>query len=433
MARPKVAKITDIGETYCNRHRDQLIFSRSGWYVWNGKIWELCHDQVQSKTFWDILVEYKEIDGQTPSLSKKRSLADYVKAQLFVPDGQLDAFTGLVNLQNGIFNLEDGNLYPHNPDYYMTTILPFEYDASAKAPFWEHYVETTFTKPRDKTYDPELVEFVQEAMGYSLTTDVSHHVTFWAYGEGANGKGVLFHVLEQLAGDTATPLNVGMLHREQYQLAMLAGKNVALCSEASASDNLVEDALIKALVAGDTMMVRQIRREPFELQPTVKLWWSMNKLPAVSDTSKGFWRRVRIIPFNRTFEGAEKIIDLKEKLDQELSGIFNWAMAGLRRLRNQGDFTLPRQVEIATARYQKESNPVQLFVEDECRIDDDLQVQSSDIYRAYSNWCDDNGFRRQSIKNFKIEMERLGYYSKRLSSGSFFEGLELKNQSFSGW
>ncbi len=177
---------------------------------------------------------------------------------------------------------------------------------------------------------------------------------------------MLFHVLEDLAGTSATPFNVNLLKRDRYQLADLAGKRIALCSEANSWDNVVEDGDVKALIAGDRMNVRQIREKPFTLEPKVKLWWSMNRLPAVVDTSGGFWRRVMVIPFNRSFERHERILNLSEQLHDELPGIFNWAMAGLQRLRNNGGFSIPQQVADQTAEYQHESNIVQLFVEDEC-------------------------------------------------------------------
>ena len=333
------ATVDEMGCIYAARNQGKLMRSRGRWWVWSGKVWESYHDLSQSAEFWKLLREFRARDGQRPTLSIKHGVEDYVKANLHVDEKQLDCYDNLINLQNGVYNLDDGNLYPHDPSYHMTTILPFDYNPVAQRTFWDLYVLSTFTKPRSLDYDPELAEFVQEAIGYSLTTNIEHHVTFWCYGEGANGKGVLFHVLEQLGGTAAMPLNVGLLKREQYQLSMLAGKRIALCSEASATDNLVEDALVKSLVGGDTMMVRQIRQEPFELRPTAKLWWAMNELPAVSDTSEGFWRRVRVIPFNQTFDGTSKMLDLKDKLDLELSGIFNWAMAGLRLLRNRGKFS----------------------------------------------------------------------------------------------
>jgi len=424
----KVATVTDIGRDYYARHQTNLVYSRGSWWTWTGTVWEPVHEIAQRYEFWRLMEEFEQKDGQSPSLGKVTAVQDYVRSRLFVPEAEMDAYPSLVNLQNGIYNLEDGNLYPHNPDYRLTTILPFQYDPTAKADLWQMYLMTTFVKPRTREHDRELAEFVQEAIGYSLTTDISQHVTFWCLGEGANGKGVLFHVLEELAGTASMALNVGLLRREQYQLAMLAGKRIALCSEAGATGNLVEDALVKSLVAGDTMNVRQVYKEGFELRSTAKLWWSMNELPSVADTSEGFWRRVRVIPFNRTFSDNERILDLKDKLDLELSGIFNWAMDGLRRLRQRGHFVEPLQVQVATAQYRKESNPVALFVEEMCQAGPGLEAQSSVLYGAYRDWCLENTFRPHSSKNFKKDMERLGFMHRSGMHFKMYDGIDLLQQ-----
>lgn len=425
----KVSTLADIGRQYCARVQNQLIYARGGWWEWNNVVWVKRHEMEQKREFWKLLEEFHEKDGQSITLAKRIAIQDYVQTRLFIPEEQLDAQVDLINLANGVYNLKDGNIYPHRPDYYMTTLLPFAYDPAARCNMWTLYLHTTFTKPRSTEHDPELAEFVQEAVGYSLTTDITQHVTFWCVGEGANGKGVLFHVLEQLGGSATMALNVGLLSREQYQLALLAGKRIALCSEASSTHNLVDDATIKALIAGDTMQVRQIRQEPFELHPTAKLWWAMNELPAVADTSEGFWRRMRVVPFNRSFTEDERILDLKEKLDQELPGIFNWAIAGLRRLHNAGQFSHPHQVQVSTARYRQEANPVQLWVDEQCNVDPALWGRATTLYTAYKNWCTDNTFKPHSSRNFRREMERLHFWHTRRMNGYHYAGIDVKPSS----
>jgi putative DNA primase/helicase len=218
---------------------------------------------------------------------------------------------------------------------------------------------------------------------------------------------------------------VSLLKRDRYQLADLAGKRVALCSEASSWDNVVEDGDVKALVAGDRMNVRQIRERPFVLTPKVKLWWSMNKLPAVADTSDGFWRRVMVIPFNRSFARHERILDLKDMLFNELAGIFNWAMEGLQRLQANGQFTIPAQVAQQTQEYQAESNIVKLFIDDECKEDDAEEVKSSALYNAFKDWCRQNGYKAYSSRSFKRELETLAFFAVRRASGVYYQGLSL--------
>lgn len=428
----KIATHTQIADTFINRHAADTIFTRGAWHKYSNGVWIEMHTLESDREIWDLLREFEGTGHIRPTDSIHRSVKKCIKAQMYTPVELIDGYTHLTNLANGVYNTEDGNLYPHEPSHYFTTQLPFEHIENFPANYWAMYLQSTFVKPRSRTTDPELIEFLQEAMGYSLTTDVSHHCTFWCHGTGANGKGVLFHVLEQLGGSATVPLNVGLLKREQYQLAMLAGKRIALCSEASASNNLVEDALIKALVAGDSLNVRMVYRDPFILHPTVKLWWSMNELPAVADTSDGFWRRVKVLPFNRQFSEDEQIRDLKEKLSLELPGIFNWCMAGLRRLRARGKFVVPNQVDIATASYRKSSNPIKLFIDSECTIDESDKgycESSSVLYSAYKSWCHNNGFKHRSSQRFKTEMEKLKFFYGRTSNGRVYKGLILSSGS----
>jgi putative DNA primase/helicase len=417
---------TEMAREYIARRWEDTTYMRSAWYRYDAGVWLKQHDLALEQEVWNLLEEYEHDQRCRPTATIHSSVAKRIRARLFVPDEQVDHAQNLINLTNGVYNLDDGILYAHKPDYYLTTQLPFDYTPRAEAPLWDLFVFTTFVKPNSTEHDPELASFVQEAMGYSLTTSVEHHVSFWCFGEGSNGKGTLFHVLKGLAGSAAIPLNVGLLRREQYQLADLAGKRVAMCSEAGATDSLVEDALVKALIGGDLMQVRQIHRPPFSLQPMAKLWWAMNKLPAVADTTYGFWRRMRVIPFNRQFKEQERILDLKPRLTQEFPGIFKWAMEGLKRLLDRGRFVIPSQVKQATDKYEKESNPVALFIEDVCIVGKDKRIQSSILYSNYKDWCKNNGYRALSRVRFKAEMERLGYFAKRLSAGVFFEYVTLK-------
>jgi len=421
---------TQLGWDYLMSHQDTM-YSRGQFYRYHEGVWEPIHDLLIARELWRLL-KTKEVSkdghpGIRPTRDMKNSVWDYVRGEQFVPEDSLDANENLVNLKNGIYNLETQELMPHDPHQYLTTQLPFAYDAQAQAITWQMYLMSTLVKPRSVDFDQELAEFVQEAVGYSLTTSVCHHVTFWCYGEGANGKGVLFHVLEQLGGTACMSLNVGLFKRELYQLADLAGKRIALCSEAGATQNLVEDAYIKMLVSGDTMNVRQIRKDPFLLKPMVKLWWAMNELPPVADTSEGFWRRVMVIPFNRQFATNERILDLKERLDAELPGIFNWAMQGLKRLRDRGRFVLPAQVTKSTQEYRQDANPVALFIADECYTGKGLSGQSSALYSTYKDWCFDNNYKPHSSRNFKHEMERLGYHYKPEPAYRTFTGVTLKD------
>lgn len=424
--RKKQVTYPDIARDYISRYPDTM-YSRGQWYRYGFGVWSPIHDLKIENEMWELLEDYKK--DIEPSINSVHNVQSKVRSSIFVDEKFLDNDDQLINLQNGTYSLELRTLLTHDKSRCLTTQLPFDYDGLALAPYWTRYLETTFVDKQGKP-DADLIARVQEAIGYSLTTDIRYHVTFWCYGEGANGKGVLFYILEQLAGSSAIPFNVDLLHREQYQLADLAGKRIALCPEAD-TNSMVEDAIIKALVAGDSLQVRQIRREPFTLRPTVKLWWSMNKLPTVTDTSVGLWRRLMMIPFYADFEHRDRykrIDDLKERLKDELPGIFNWAMNGLARLNSNGAFTPSKLVDELTTNYREEANTIATFVSETCDIDKTYNVGSDTIYKRYREWCADNGYKAYNVRNFKVEMERLKFFYRRTNLARVYDGLRLKGQ-----
>lgn len=408
--------------------REMTIYTRGEWHRYKDGVWSPIHELAIGK---EVVLSIKQCalgnkgirltDGMASSVER------LVKKQLFVEEDKMDADPNLINLKGGVYNLETGTLMPPDPKHYMTTQLPFKYDPNAVAPKWSDYVKSTFVQPRSEDTDQELIDFVQEAVGYSLTTSVKYHKTFWCLGSGANGKGVLFHILFALGGDSAVPFNAGILRREQYQLADLQGKRVALCAEVEASQNLVSDGWIKMIVGGDPIQVRQIRERAIRMNPTVKLWWSMNVRPAVVDTSDGFWRRVLLIPFNRKFKPDEQNLDLKDELSEgELPGVFLWAMAGLKRLNDRGKFAPPPQVVILTQMYRNESNPLVGFIEASCRVGSKFEAPAGLLYAKYKEWCINFTYRPKNVVKFKREMELLGHDHERKRAGSFYAGLELK-------
>lgn len=418
----------EIARMYTNDqgHIDDTLYARSDFHRYENGVWKILPETFFQKEVKGLL-EYLEnkYDGSFTS-GQQSSICEFIRQEIAKSDNKLDSNQNLINLKNGTFCIERHQLLPHKPEDYLTTQLPFDYDAYEMCPTWIWFLRTSLVQEGPTVFgewehDQKLIDFVQEAIGYSLTANMTFHKMFWCIGEGSNGKGVLFHILDALGGSAATAFNLDMLNQSwnTYHLAELAGKRLIYCTEVRRDFDFSGDAMLKAVTGGDKIQVRRIREQPFEMQSIGKLWISLNDFPHVKDTSHGFWRRVSVIPFNRTFSENEADPDLKDKLMDELPGIFNWAMAGLKRLYKNGKFTESDQVVEYTAKYQKESNTIALFVEDECIVDmDDENVYTTitPLYQKYKGWCQNNGYRNYSRKNFKRELERLGHKESRESN-----------------
>jgi putative DNA primase/helicase len=63
-------------------------------------------------------------------------------------------------------------LQPHTPETFITRIAPVTFDPTATCPAWEHFLQEVFAGER------AMVEFLQRAIGWSLTGVVQEHALF---------------------------------------------------------------------------------------------------------------------------------------------------------------------------------------------------------------------------------------------------------------
>ena len=213
----------------------------------------------------------------------------------------------------------------------------------------------------------------------------------FAYGGGANGKGTLMNTLAWLLGDYADDLPFSALELHERagipnDIAKIVGKRFVTSSESGETRRLNE-ARVKALTGRDPITARFLHREYFTFQPDAKFWLATNQKPLVRDTSLGFWRRIHLIPFTRSF--AEKPnLQLKDKLRDEGSGVLARAVRGCLAWQ-QGGLNPPPVVREATSAYQAESEPLARFLDARCFVEAGATARSGELHDAYLKWCGD--------------------------------------------
>jgi putative DNA primase/helicase len=290
----------------------------------------------------------------------------------------------LLGVKNGVIDLRTGRLRPGMPEDRITMTCPVVYDSSATCPRWEQFLRQIFGD------DPELISYIQCAVGYSLTADVSEQCIFLAFGEGANGKSTFLKTISRVLGDYSRNLpfsafEIGGRSSIPNDIAALVGKRIVTSVETNEATRLNEGR-IKALTGGDAITARYLYAEFFTFQPVAKFWLAFNDKPRVVDNSHGFWRRIRLIPFVHTFNGKQADKHLDQKLIAEAPGILNWAIKGALEWRKTGLVT-PAVVEMSTVEYREESNSVAMFIDDCCCIEAGCWVSSGDLFAAYCIWA----------------------------------------------
>lgn len=326
-----------------------------------------------------------------------------------------------INLKNGVFNLRSLELLPHNRDDMFTYCLDYEYDPAADCPQFKKFISEVLVKDGTIETDWSLVKLFQELLGYSLTPHVKREVMVWMFGEGGNGKSVAISVIEGLLGPMSMSIDfqtVGM--PGNYDLADIPGKRVLFSTEAERNKFMAE-GYIKRIVTGDTINTRPIYGSTIRFKSTAKIWWSMNDKPLIRDTTDSMWRRMKLIPFLRKFEeGKNADPELTAKLLAELSGILNWALDGLVRLKVDGKFTHSDAADEAKRQYREEANPVAQWLNTQTIRTSGPNTLQGALFRNYMEWCGQQNEKPISSTQFSKDLKRLKVLSERKAAGQMY-------------
>lgn len=329
--------------------------------------------------------------------------------------------TESLNLANGTLDLRSLELLPHDRQDLFTYCLDYAYDSAATCQRWEQFLREVLVKEGTTETDQDLVSLLQELIGYSLTTQTKYQVMIWMSGEGSNGKSVAIAIIKALLGPMAVSVDFQTLGTPgNYDMADIPGARVLFSLESEKGVGISEKH-IKSIVTGDPMKTRPIYGSPIDFVSTAKIWWAMNDKPVIKDTTNAIWRRMKLIPFYRTFEeGKDADPDLLEKLRAELPGILNWAIKGLTRLTVNKKFTGSETSNTAKQQYREQSNPVAQWINTmTVRTDFPATLQAA-LYANFKSWCIDNGERVVTSTQFGLDLKRLKIDSKHRNTGNMY-------------
>lgn len=383
------------------------------WLTWDGHRWVEDHTGEvirRAKAVVDSMLT--EIATTHDSDDRKRLAAHWLRSQAAprieasarlaatepgvpVTIAEFDADPWALNTNSGVLDLRTGRLADADRRQLVTKLAPVAVDDTATCPTWEWFVDWAMCS------DADLVAFTQRAVGYSLTGKVDEQCLFFCHGHGDNGKSTFLNVLERLLGEYAAAAEPDLLlatthERHPAGMADLLGRRLVVVQEIDEGRRLAE-AIVKQLTGGDTIKARRMRENFFDFRPTHKLWMAANHRPQVRGTDHAIWRRIRMIPFAAQVAEHDKDPALPERLERELAGILQWALAGLQEWRRIG-LAPPSSVLAATAEYRVEQDHIGRFIEECCQLADDVCVAAKDLRPVYERWCAENGERPWSAK-----------------------------------
>lgn len=298
----------------------------------------------------------------------------YAERETFNPKGKLC-------LENGILDLETLTVSPHDPGVPFTYRMPVSYGPKATCPTFERFISEVIPKEEER-------EKVRRLFGYCLEPGNPYQTAFLAVGDGNNGKTTAWCLLRDLLGpESVSSETLQSLCEGRFGTYSLWGKLANICTDIPASP-IRYTGTFKMLTGGeDSVRAERKFADAFFFTNPAKLVFSANDLPPIeNDRSYAFWRRWVTIEFPVDLTGKEDR-DLPEKLRAELSGVLNWALEGLRRLREEGGFpTTPGGLK---EEWRRRSEPLYWFVSEQVEVDPNAETTKEDFYQAYAEFVTD--------------------------------------------
>lgn len=465
--------LSDLGnaERYMDTYAGDLLYvDESGkWRGFNGKHWaDTIKDRELHKRVVKVLREIwqeaqqcrpedaaevrkwakKSEEKATISAAKSLLLSECaVSIQDFDRRG---AEADTLNLANGTLNLETFELRPHAKEDMLSKFSPVVYDPAATCPNWLRHLEWAIP-------DPDTRETIQRYFGYALTSETREQKMLCFYGsKGRNGKGVIVRVMERVLGyDDKNPGTSEYSYAQSApasllldgkrgpndaspDMARLVGKRFVALQETEPGQKFSESRL-NGLTGGDTISARLLHQNYFEFTPVAKYVLCTNNRPEVANDNPATWRRLFLVNFPNTIsdEARDADPDYETRIQDELSGILNWLLEGLRKWRTEGTLKISDAIRADTAAYRAEQDWFGQFMADCLEEREAHLVSAAAAYAVYQKWAQDAGQgvlaqrRFRSLLGTKIET----LYTKKAGNPSewYYGGLAFRDGVLQGF
>ena len=331
-----------------------------------------------------------EIAAKLKSTKKKSTAIAALKGvrEVIITPEDLDTHNNLLNVLNGVVDLETGKLYRAAPELLLTQQARACYQQGYRNEIVDGFLRSILP-------DEETLAGLLRFLGYAATGMCSEEKALFCNGGGGNGKGTLTKTLMHLFGDYAATLKssaVLLMSKTQdagaatTELNPLEKCRVAIIEELPQGGRL-DVAKFKNLTGSDLIPARKLRQEQINIEPHFSPILSGNYLPELSDTrDPGLKRRLLNITFDQTFTGKERDPNLKSKLstDEALSGLLSLVVAEAISWYKHG-LIISSAMEQATKDYLEENDFIAEFISEHCIRDARLSIPRKDFLDRLKN------------------------------------------------
>lgn len=381
-------------------------------FVWNEKYYEQNGKSIaENRTNFYLEDLYSD--------HRRKEVISCIKTNGYVNRDDLKPPEHLIPLENGIYNRETKKLIPHSPEYYFLHCLPIKYNRKAKIKKIKTFLENLLTV--------EDIPVIQQFFGDCLQSSYKYKKALMLVGPTDTGKSQILSLLGKFLGEkNVSHVALYDLCKDRFSAIDLYGKLANICADIDATGIRATKVFLMA-TGGDILRGQKKHQDAFNFRNHAKLVYSCNAIPESENKSSAYYNRWLVVECNNVIPKEEQIPYFFESIstEEELSGLFNWALEGLQLLET-GGYLEHRSLEDVKEFMEKHRKPIPEFASDFIEPDKDGEITKELLYNKYCEFCIFHGYPRKQNNVFSREI-------KAYLPMGFDEGQSRKKKSKRVW
>jgi P4 family phage/plasmid primase-like protien len=340
-----------------------------------------CREGCETKT---LEFRFRDAANLSGVLKKARGLLE-VPHDYFASD-----LTKFIPCANGMLRLKDKTLLPFSPAYRRRNKLAVPFDPAAKCPL---FIETLMRQ----ALDGDELDLLQRWCGLALIGENLAQRILILTGTAGGGKGTFIRVLNGIVGEINLASLRTQLLGERFELGRFLGRT--LLYGADVPENFLNQrgaSILKSLTGYDpvTLEFKNSNESPSIICKFNIVVTCNSRLTVHLEGDTDAWRRrLAIIEYHKP-KPDKVIADLDKRiLTSEASGVLNWMLAGLDKLRaDDWQLHLTREQQGRVDNLLLESDGHSVFVRECLKRDASQSLTVPDCFAAYVEFCTERGW-----------------------------------------
>jgi len=342
----------------------------------------------------------------------KIAVDTYIDGKKFLNNTNINEIAVL----NGILNVKTKELLPFTPEKKFFNKINANYNPESKCPIIDQHLTDVLKRPEDKVV-------MYEWMGFSLYRDYFLEKLLLLSGEGRNGKGKTIKLWGTFLGnENIVSIPLQDFSKDQYSPGALLNKMANLCGDMP-KWAIKNTSWIKTLTGRDWISVNRKFLPRISFQNYAKQVFACNELPIIEEDTFAIWDRITRLEFPYTFISKAEYDKKEDKTNfkiadpqimgklttpEELSGLLNMVLDGLKRIIEKGDFSKTETTEETRMAYIRKSDSFKSFLIEKTVLNYDSEIAKTELKKEYGIYCRDNKLRSTSDRRIKKLLSEMG-------------------------